>query len=178
MTGTTSLGAVMASVNIELSSPKKLFGRGVIGLLISAWALLFWTPPVGSEWLKPAIVIGGIVLFISAWKAFSDPKTAWNYFVNAGSCVHDVIQQWTPKQYRLELEYEKDLHAFLKQRLPFAKITRQYGSGRIKCDLAVATDVMIELKVKLTSTNKLQRLLGQIELFQKEWEEKPLIVAL
>jgi len=168
----------MAIAKIELNSPKQVFPRGVVGLVLAAAAFLFWTPPPDSDWLRWAVIGGGVLLFISAWRTFSDPHAAWSYFLNSGRFVSELIQEWNPKPYRLELEYERDLQAFLKTHVPFAKITRQYGSARIKCDLAVANDVMIELKVKLASTNKLQRLLGQIELFQREWSGKPLMVVL
>jgi hypothetical protein len=169
---------MMAQQKIELTSPEQVFPRGVAGIVIASLVFLFWTPPPVGMWVKWLIVGGGILLFTSAWRKFSDPQAAWRYFWNAGKFVRDLITEWKPEHYRFELEYEKDLHAFLKTRIPFAKITRQYGSVRIKCDLAVGNDVMIELKVKLKSTNKLQRLLGQIELFQKEWSCRPLVVVL
>jgi hypothetical protein len=168
----------MALKKIELTSPKQVFPRGVAGIVVAVLVFLYWTPTPDEMWIKWLIVGGGLFLFFSAWRTFSDPRAAWAYFWNPGRFVRDLITEWKPKNYRLELDYEKDLHAFLKSRIPFAKITRQYGSARIKCDLAVGNDVMIELKVKLKSTNKLQRLLGQIELFQREWSEKPLMVVL
>jgi hypothetical protein len=102
---------------------------------------------------------------------------AVRYAANPRRTVLRLIEEWKPEPARLESEYEKSLHRFLKERLPFVKVTRQYGSARVKCDLATGQDVMIELKAGLRSTQKLQRLIGQIELFTREWD-KPVIVVL
>jgi hypothetical protein len=75
------------------------------------------------------------------------------------------------------IRIQKSLHQFLKSKLTFVKVSRQYGSARVKCDIASGNDVMIELKIGLRSTNRLQRLLGQLELYRHEWN-KPIIIVL
>ena len=91
--------------------------------------------------------------------------------------VAELVEKWSPKDFKLESDLEKSLHTFLKKELPWVKTTRQYGAGRTKCDLAVGKEVMIELKSGFKSTQKLQRLIGQLELYKKEWE-KPILVVL
>jgi hypothetical protein len=54
---------------------------------------------------------------------------------------------------------------------------RAQGAGSTRCDIRVDKKVALELKVDMTSTSKLQRLIGQIELYKKE-SESDLIVVL
>jgi len=88
-----------------------------------------------------------------------------------------MLRDWKPEPARLESEYEKSLHRFLKANPPFVKVTRQSGSARVECDLATGSDVMIELKIGFRSTQKLQRLIGQIDLFRREFK-KPVVILL
>jgi hypothetical protein len=163
----------MARASIELVSPHKVFGRVVLGSLVVIAAFLLNLD--GNT--RAIVAIAGMVLIALGWNAVKDPRAAIRYAANPWKNVVGLIREWKPEGFRLEVEYEKSLHNYLKERLPFVKVTRQYGSARVKWDIGVGKDVMIEIKVGLKSTQKLQRLIGQIELFQRELE-KPLIVLL
>jgi hypothetical protein len=167
----------MGKRSIELVSPASVYNRIVFGVVISLVAYLWPVQTQDGTTLRLIFIGVGIVMFISGWTAVKEPMQAVRYAANPRRTVLRLVEEWKPELARLESEYEKSLHRFLKERLPFVKVTRQYGSARVKCDLATGQDVMIELKAGFRSTQKLQRLLGQIELFTKEWN-KPVIVVL
>jgi hypothetical protein len=82
-----------------------------------------------------------------------------------------LLKEWSPKEYKSEGEYEKDLYAYLHDNFDGVEVTRQHGSSRSRVDLCVGRKVYIELKKDLDSTAKLQRLLGQLQLYANEkWE--------
>lgn len=167
----------MARRGIELVSPFKVYKRVVFGLLISMVAYL-WPARTEDEDTLRLIGIGlGVVLVLWGLIAVRDPLLAMRYAFNPRRVVVRLIREWKPEPARLESHYEKSLHRFLKDHLPFVKITRQYGSGRVKCDLATGKEVMVELKAGFRSTQKLQRLIGQVDLFRREWK-KPVVVVL
>jgi hypothetical protein len=89
------------------------------------------------------------------------------WFDNLGS-IKKLIEKWKPPTYKSEGEYEKDLYKYLCDNTNGLEIVRQYGSSRVKVDLCVEKKVFIELKKDLNSTSKLQRLIGQLELYRKE----------
>jgi hypothetical protein len=92
--------------------------------------------------------------------------------------VLGLLKKWSPKEFKSEGEYEKDLYAFLHDNLDGIEVTRQFGAGRSKIDLCVGRKVYIELKKDLDSTAKLQRLLGQLQLYAGEkWENVILVVV-
>jgi hypothetical protein len=111
----------------------------------------------------------GVALFIWGWNAVANPRLALKYAHNPARTVRELIEEWTPTPARLESEYEQSLHKFLKSKLSFVKVTRQYGTARVKCDIATGNHVMIEMKAGFKSTQKLQRLIGQVDLFNKEY---------
>lgn len=162
---------------IESVSPFLVFKR-VAGGLVLVGAALLWPADPNVNQLRPLIMIVGIGFMIWGLNAVRNPMLAMRYASNAGNTVAELIEEWKPPSAHLESEYEKSLHQFLKSKLPFVKVTRQYGSSRVKCDLATGNEVIIELKAGFKSTNKLQRLLGQIELYRGEWEDRPIIVVL
>ncbi len=161
---------------IESVSASTVFYRVIGGAALIVLSLAY--RPISSnknvQWL---LIPVGAVLVVSGWRAVTNPQLAIRYHFNPRRTVAELIREWAPQQARLESEYEKSLHQFLKSKLPFVKVTRQYGSARVKCDLATGNDVMIELKNGLRTTNKLQRLLGQLELYRHEWT-KPVIIVL
>ena len=163
----------MARASIELVSPQTVYGRVLLGSLVVIAAFLLNLD--GNT--RAIVIIAGVVLIALGWNAVKDPRAAIRYAANPCKNVIGLMGEWKPEGFKMEVEYEKSLHNYLKERLPFVKVTRQYGSARVKWDIAVGKDVMIEIKVGLKSTQKLQRLIGQIELFQRELE-KPLIVLL
>ena len=98
-------------------------------------------------------------------------------FDPAGS-VKSILATWKPAAYKSEGEYEKDLYAHLHSNFDGVEVTRQFGSSRSRVDLSVGQKVFIELKKDLNSTAKLQRLLGQLELYKKEgWSDGFLIIV-
>jgi hypothetical protein len=161
---------------IDSVSPLLLFRRVVAGLMLVG-AVLLWPADPNFEQFRPYIFSAGVVLLIWGLNSVRNPMLALRYTSNAGTTVAELIEEWKPASAHLESEYEKSLHRFLKSRLPSVKVTRQYGSSRAKCDLATGNEVIIELKAGLKNTNKVQRLLGQIELYRGEWD-RPIIVVL
>jgi len=161
---------------IESLSPFLLFRRVATGLILVG-AVLLWPADPNFEQFRPWVFVAGVVLLIWGLNSVRNPMLALRYASNAGTTVAELIEEWKPAPAHLESEYERSLHRFLKSKLPFVKVTRQYGSSRAKCDLATGNEVIIELKAGFKSTNKLQRLLGQIELYRGEWK-RPIIVVL
>jgi hypothetical protein len=163
---------------IESISPFLVYRRFVIGLVLVAIGMFRPVHTTDDQTVQWAfLLVGG---FIALWgvMAVRNPRLALKYANNPGKTVAELIEEWKPTAARLESEYEKSLHSFLKSKLTFTKVTRQYGTARVKCDIATGNDVMIELKAGFKSTQKLQRLIGQIELFNREWEDKSIIVLL
>src|SRR5438552_3753368 len=163
--------------------PRLIAGRAVYkkivgGSIAVAIGLYLLTQTQNNEAFAWFIIFVGAVIVFAAWRSVPDPKVLVRYYLDPPKTVNGLISAWAPQPARSEADYEKSLHTFLKSKLPFTKITRQYGSARVKCDLAVGTEVFIELKKGLKSTNRLQRLIGQIELYRKEWEGKPLFIVL
>lgn len=169
----------MATKLIETISPQRVYNRVVAGILIVFFTYLFWDSILleEDEVFKWFIVIFGFALFLSGWRAVTNPLRAVKYASNPEAVVGDLIEKWKPENFKAEHQLEKALQTYLKRELPWVKITRQYGAGRVKCDVAVGKDVMIELKSGFKSTQKLQRLIGQLELYKKEWA-KPIVVVL
>jgi len=143
-----------------------------------AIALYFHSQAAIDENFFWILVGAGAVFFMMGWRAVKNPLAAIRYRLNPRATVRRLINEWSPQQCRLESQYEKSLHSFLQERLPFVKVTRQYGSARIKCDIAISNDVIVELKAGFSSTQKLQRLIGQIDLFKQEWREPVIVVLL
>jgi len=167
-----------------LSEPRKFATRFIAGLavvFIGLYILLNASETGENQQLFTilgwASLIVGAFLASREWKAVSNPKLALRYSFNPVRTVQELIEEWKPGNLPLEKDYEKSLLEFLRSKLRHVKITRQYGTARVKCDLAVGKDVLIELKTNLTSTHKLQRLLGQVQLYTKELD-KPVIVLL
>jgi len=167
----------MAHPTIELIAPHKVLGRVLFGVLFALAAFLWPVRTEQDQTLQLVLFLVGTGFFVWGWRAVRYPLRTMRYAWNPRRVVVQVIRDWKPQPARLESEYEKSLHRFLKDNLPFVKITRQYGSARVKCDLATGNDVMIELKAGFRSTQKLQRLIGQVDLFRREFR-KPLVVVL
>jgi len=90
--------------------------------------------------------------------------------------VEGLIKEWKPKGCETEKDFEKSLYNYLEKRLEGKEITKQHGVGRSKVDIAVGKKVFIELKKDLKATGQLQRLIGQIEIYEKDL--KNIIVVL
>lgn len=162
---------------IELISPATVYNRVIGGIVVMAAAFIMsFEPGIPDEIIYVTFAIGAI-LVATGWRMVQNPRLAIRYAWNRLRTVTDLIEEWKPRDGEVESDYEKSLHDFLKRQLTFVKITRQYGAGRIKCDIAIGKDVMLELKMGIRSTSKLQRLLGQIDLYRREWN-KPIVVVL
>lgn len=157
----------MARQSVELISPTSVYQRFWGGLIMSGIGLyLYYYQPQYSDLGLPLALVGALLVLVTVIRV-RNPRLVLRYAPDP--------RRTEPG--RLESQYEKSLYDFLRSRLPFVKITRQYGAARVKCDLAVGKDVMIELKAGFRTTQKLQRLIGQIELCNREWQ-KPVIVVL
>ncbi len=99
----------------------------------------------------------------------------FSYWDDAGTVVH-LIKNWIPGECKNEKDYEKSLYPFLHAELGSIQITKQPGYGRLRADLAVGKNVLVELKHNLDSTAKLQRLIGQLEGYRES--DKTVIVVL
>ena len=101
-------------------------------------------------------------------------KLSFNF--NPIGKVEEIIKKWKPKKCKTEKDYELSLFKFLEKELPGIDIVRQFGIGRLKVDIAVGKKVFIEIKNNLNSTSKLQRLIGQLALYEKEDIENLIIL--
>jgi hypothetical protein len=167
---------MQARHSVETVSPFSVYRWTLAGVVLALAGYLLPLVDV-NPWLGVALLAAGTTMATLAWRAVSNPWLALRYAHDPGKTVASLIGEWTPEPAQLEAEFERSLHDYLRSRLPFLKITRQYGSARVKCDIAVGAEVIIELKVGFRSTQKLQRLIGQVDLFRSEWG-KPIIVVL
>lgn len=91
--------------------------------------------------------------------------------------IENFIKEWKPKDCKTEKDYEESLHDYLEKRLEGKNITRQYGVGRAKVDLAIDKKVFVELKKDLKNTVQLQRLIGQLELYAKDLDNMIVVIT-
>jgi len=96
-------------------------------------------------------------------------------FFDSGGMIASLIEQWHPRKCNTEKDYEKSLYRFLHNKLEDIQVTKQFARGRIRADLVVGDDVIVELKNNLKTTARYQRLIGQITVY-KEWDGQIIIV--
>jgi hypothetical protein len=53
----------------------------------------------------------------------------------------------------------------------------QYASGRVKGDIGIDGHILIEIKDSMKSTGQLQRLMGQLDLYNGLWKGKVIVVV-
>lgn len=159
-------------------SGKSIYNKIIGGVVVFGIGLYVINQSSQNASFGWVLILAGAAIALTAWRSVPNPRLLMRYHNNPSRTVEELISEWKPEQLRLEHEYEKSLQGFLKTKLPFTKITRQYGSGRVKCDIAVGTEVFIELKRGLKTTNKLQRLIGQVELYRNEWENGTVMILL
>ncbi len=99
------------------------------------------------------------------------------YWADPLGHVAKLIKEWNPRGCRIEKDYERSLVRHLRSRLLGKEIVAQYGTGRARGDLVVDGKILIEIKVNLDSTTKVNTLIGQLEGYDREWK-KPVIVVL
>lgn len=90
--------------------------------------------------------------------------------------VMKLIDAWHPRGCKTEKDLERSLQKHLQKNLPSSDVIAQYASGRVKGDIAVDGEVLIEIKDGLRSTAQLQRLLGQLELYNSLWKGKVIVL--
>lgn len=90
--------------------------------------------------------------------------------------VMKLIDAWHPRGCKTEKDFERSLQRHLEKNLPNADIIAQYASGRVKGDIAVDAQILIEIKDSLKSTSQLQRLLGQLEIYNSQWKGKVIVL--
>jgi len=89
--------------------------------------------------------------------------------------VTSLMDKWRPRGCKTEKDFENSLYKFLHEHLDTIQITKQYARGRIRADLVVGDDVIVELKHNLNTTAKYQRLTGQL-IEYKEWKGQIVIL--
>lgn len=90
-----------------------------------------------------------------------------------------AIQKWVPeKHYRSEKGYQNDLSQYLRNAMKqpqgllsqSADVTVHKESGREVCDVVVNRTVGIELKYNLKRKSDVDRLVGQVTGYKKEYD--------
>lgn len=87
-----------------------------------------------------------------------------------------LIDDWHPRSCQTEKDFEVSLHKHLEKNLPQANVIKQYAAGRVKGDIVVDDDILIEIKDGLESTGQLQRLIGQLDIYNTQWKRKVIVV--
>lgn len=89
--------------------------------------------------------------------------------------IASLIRNWRPSDYKSEKKYEMSLYNFLHDNLSELQVTRQFANGRLRADIAVEGEVIIEIKYNLDTTAKYHRLLGQITDYE-DWAGSMFII--
>lgn len=90
--------------------------------------------------------------------------------------VINLIDEWHPRSCKTEKDFERSLHKHLEKNLPDANVVKQYAAGRVKGDIVVDEKILIEIKDSLKSTGQLQRLLGQLDIYNAQWKGKVIVL--
>lgn len=98
--------------------------------------------------------------------------------------VLDIVREWVPeKKYRKETEYRDDLAEFIRKKLKELeegpdvlssiirpeKHTVKRESRRTYADIAIDEDIGIELKRDLKGKSEIDRLVGQVDGYEKDY---------
>lgn len=92
--------------------------------------------------------------------------------------VAELIKSWQPQGCKTHRQYQKSLAEHLAEKLPDVKLTLESGSSRVRADIELGKAVIVELKVDFTGTAKLQQLIGQIELYKREFPGRTILIIL
>lgn len=90
--------------------------------------------------------------------------------------VRRLVEDWQPRKCKTEKDFERSLFRHLEKNLPGSEVIKQYAAGRVKGDIVVDGDILVELKDRVDTTGAVQRLLGQISIYNEKWKGKVLIV--
>jgi histidinol phosphatase-like enzyme len=99
---------------------------------------------------------------------------AFKMWDDVGAVV-SLLEKWTPENCKNEKDFENSLFEYLHKELGDIQITKQYAVGRIKADLMVGKNVIVEMKTNLKTTNAYQRLVGQLTQYA-EWQGRIVII--
>jgi hypothetical protein len=77
------------------------------------------------------------------------------------------IKDWQPENCKKETDFKKSLYDYLHIQFPNKQITNEPGYYRIKADITIDENFIIELKYNLKTIPKLTNLKGQIVNYQK-----------
>jgi hypothetical protein len=94
----------------------------------------------------------------------------YSFTLNPFGRVCQAIESWSPRGCKTEKDYENSLVKKLQKELVNQTIIQQYGSARQRVDIVVHKKVPIEVKKDLKSTAALQRTIGQLNQYLKDWE--------
>lgn len=100
-----------------------------------------------------------------------------SFTLNPFGRVREVIESWRPRGCKTEKDYERSLVKKLQNELVNQNIQQQYGSARQRFDIMVHEKVPIEIKKDLKSTAALQRTIGQLDGYLKDWEGVILVLC-
>jgi len=100
-----------------------------------------------------------------------------SFTLNPFGRVREVIESWRPRGCKTEKDYERSLVKKLQNELVNQNIQQQYGSARQRFDIMVHDKVPIEIKKDLKSTAALQRTIGQLDGYLKDWEGVILVLC-
>lgn len=90
--------------------------------------------------------------------------------------ISNAIRNWSPDILANEKAYESALFHHLQAMFGELSFSRQFAIGNAIADIAVERELLIEIKNKLDSKSKYDRLVGQ--LVEYEACDKPLIVVI
>jgi len=90
--------------------------------------------------------------------------------------VFRLVEEWQPRKCETEKDFERSLFRHLEKNLPRSEIIKQYAAGRVKGDIVVDGDILLELKDRIVTTGAAQRLIGQISIYNEKWNGKVLII--
>lgn len=99
------------------------------------------------------------------------------YWLDPLGEITRLVREWRPRKCKTEKDFENSLVRHLRSNLPGKDVVPQYASGRVKGDIVIEKKYLIEIKLNLGSTSKLQRLIGQLEGYEQEWKN-PIILVL
>lgn len=99
-----------------------------------------------------------------------------NYWLNPVGYVLAQIDKWKPRKCNNEQDFKLSLFRNLEKGLQGREVIKEYATGRVRGDIVIDKKILIEVKKSLDSTGKLQRLLGQIEIYENDWKGNLILV--
>ena len=99
-----------------------------------------------------------------------------NYWLNPVGYVLAQIDKWKRRKCNNEQDFKLSLFRNLEKGLQGREVIKEYATGRVRGDIVIDKKILIEVKKSLDSTGKLQRLLGQIEIYENDWKGNLILV--